>query len=49
MSVKCQTIINAMNAWAPARLAYDWDNVGLLIGHSQQDILKVLISLDVTD
>lgn len=48
MSVKCQAIIDAMNQFAPASLAYKWDNVGLIVGHPQQEIHKVLISLDVT-
>ena len=49
MSVKVATIIQTIEKIAPKKLAYDWDNVGLLVGDSRAEIDKVLISLDVTD
>jgi len=33
---------------APLELAQDWDNVGLLIGDAQQDVKKILLTIDVT-
>jgi len=32
----------------PSKLAYDWDNVGLQVGREDQDINRVLVTLDVT-
>lgn len=34
---------------APKELAMEWDNVGLLIGHPEQEVTKVLTALDVTE
>ncbi len=35
--------------WAPAELAEDWDNVGLLVGDGEQEVRKILVSLDITE
>lgn len=48
MSVKIQTIINIIEAWAPKNLAEDWDNVGLQIGDCRTTINKIMLSLDIT-
>lgn len=48
MSVKCQTIMNLIEEYAPKILAEDWDNVGLQIGDPAGEVNKVLITLDVT-
>ncbi len=37
-----------LDALAPLRLAADWDNVGLLLGRSDGDIARVLITIDLT-
>lgn len=34
--------------WAPKELAYEWDNVGLLVGDGAQEVRRVLVSLDIT-
>ncbi|MBQ5739906.1 MAG: Nif3-like dinuclear metal center hexameric protein [Oscillospiraceae bacterium] len=34
--------------WAPKELAYEWDNVGLLVGDSAQEVRRVLVALDIT-
>ncbi len=34
--------------WAPKELAYDWDNVGLLVGDGAQEVRRVLVALDIT-
>lgn len=46
--MKIRDVINAMNAWAPPSLAYDWDNVGLALGHPSGEVSKVLVALTVT-
>ena len=44
-----QSIADALNRWAPAKFAADWDNVGLLVGAPTAEVSKVLICLDVSD
>ena len=34
---------------APAKLAYDYDNVGLLVGDKQTIVTKILLALDISD
>lgn len=48
MSTKCSEIIRFMEEMAPACLAEEWDNVGLIIGSRNQDIKRVMVCLDVT-
>lgn len=36
-------------AWAPAELAAEWDNVGLLVGDPKREVKKILVSLDITE
>lgn len=40
-------IVDALNAFAPPKLAESWDNVGLMIGSKKQVVDKVLCALDV--
>ena len=47
--IKCQVVMDAMDALAPRYLAEDWDNVGLLIGSPSQEVHKILTCLDVTE
>ena len=49
MSVKVATILQTIEKIAPKKLAYDWDNVGLLVGDPRAEIDKILISLDITN
>lgn len=42
-------IVSWLNAQAPFDTAEDFDNVGLLIGDSKQEITGVMFGLDVTD
>jgi dinuclear metal center YbgI/SA1388 family protein len=49
MSVKLQQVTNLINTLAPKHLAYDWDNIGLQLGDYNQDISRVLVTLDVTE
>ncbi|MCD7778618.1 MAG: Nif3-like dinuclear metal center hexameric protein [Clostridiales bacterium] len=46
---KCKDIIAAMEEIAPVRLAYSWDNPGLMCGDRNMEISKILVSLDVDD
>ena len=48
MSYKIKDIAEFMNNLAPNQIAYSWDNVGLLIGDQNQDVQKILITLDLT-
>lgn len=34
---------------APYELAEEWDNVGLLFGHAEAEVTRVLVALDLTD
>jgi len=40
---------NKIDAFAPFKAAYQWDNVGLLVGDMNAEVQKVLLTLDVTD
>ena len=42
-----QTITQYLYNWAPPELAASWDNVGLQIGNMEQQVSKILLSLDV--
>ena len=37
-----------VDAIAPFELAEEWDNVGLLFGHAQAEVTRVLVALDLT-
>lgn len=41
-------VVRAMNAWAPAGLAYDWDTIGLHVGSQNWNVNRVLVALTVT-
>ena len=45
--LKVQSIADALNRWAPSKLAEEWDNVGVLIGDPSAEVKKVLVCLDV--
>ncbi|HWR43887.1 Nif3-like dinuclear metal center hexameric protein [Sporomusa sp.] len=47
MPVICRDIIAELEKLAPKHLAETWDNVGLLLGHPEQNIHKVIVALDV--
>lgn len=42
-------IFQFINKWAPQSTKLDYDNVGLLIGNSDQKVTKILTCLDVTE
>lgn len=41
-------ILKALYEWAPPHLKEDYDNIGLLIGRSDQVVNRVLVCLDIT-
>ncbi|MFN2340731.1 MAG: Nif3-like dinuclear metal center hexameric protein [Halanaerobium sp.] len=43
---KVAEVIQLMGELAPARLAEDWDNVGLQVGDASQEVENVLLALD---
>ncbi|MDD6214927.1 MAG: Nif3-like dinuclear metal center hexameric protein [Firmicutes bacterium] len=47
--MKLSEIINIIESVFPTNLAYEWDNVGLLVGDRSRDIKKVFLTLDVTE
>ena len=46
MMAKIAEVIQLMGELAPARLAEDWDNVGLQVGDASQDVKNILLALD---
>ena len=44
--MKVKDIARIIEEFCPTRLAYDWDNVGLLCGDSEKDVKKVFVTLD---
>ncbi|MEM9664417.1 MAG: Nif3-like dinuclear metal center hexameric protein [Bacteroidota bacterium] len=44
-----RTIIQALEAWAPAASAQSYDQVGLQVGRADQEIDRGLIALDLTE
>ena len=47
--MKIRNIIKVLEQFAPKSLQESYDNSGLLIGHMDDDIDKLLITLDVTE
>ncbi len=47
MVVRCQTVAQLIEKFAPKYLAEDWDSIGLQIGDPAQEVKKILVSLDM--
>ena len=47
--MKLKEIISKLEEFAPPCLKEEWDNVGLMVGHSDWDIQKCYVALDITD
>ena len=47
--MRCQDILDKIEARYPRKYACDWDNVGLLAGSRERDVDTVYIALDATD
>lgn len=41
-------ILNALFDWAPSHLAWERDNIGLIVGSPTDDVRRILVTLDVT-
>lgn len=46
--MKLKELIGQLETLSPPKFACSWDNVGLLVGRKEQEIKKVLVTLDVT-
>lgn len=46
--MKVREISRVLDEIAPPGLAADWDNVGLLVGASQNEVRKILLCIDLT-
>lgn len=47
--MKGKELMELLEAFAPKQYACSWDNVGLLVGRSDQEVKKVLVALDATN
>lgn len=46
--MKCNQLLKNLNQIMPISLAMGFDNVGLLVGHQEKEIKKILLALDAT-
>ncbi|NOY05210.1 MAG: Nif3-like dinuclear metal center hexameric protein, partial [Chlorobi bacterium] len=46
--IKVQEVLNILNEWAPPAVAWERDNVGLLVGNPGAEITGILVAPDVT-
>ena len=46
--MKVKDIALEIEKIAPKKLAQDWDNTGLLVGDAEQNVKKILITIDIT-
>lgn len=49
MPIRCQTIINLLESYAPKYTAEEWDNIGLQIGEPSQDVRRLFLTLDLNE
>lgn len=47
--MKLKTLIKQIESKYPLNLAYDWDNVGLLVGDFDLEVKKVMVSLEANE
>ena len=47
--MKLKTIIRSLEELSPLHYAEDWDNVGLLLGDEEQEIMHIMVALDASD
>ena len=47
--ITVREVENFLYDWAPAHLAAEWDNVGLLVGSPDRAVTKILTALDITE
>ena len=49
MPISLAAFTAALDNFAPFRLAYDWDNVGLQVGDPAAEIQRVVVALEIND
>lgn len=49
MPVRCQTIVNLLESYAPKYIAEEWDNIGLQIGDPSQEVNTLFLTLDLNE
>ena len=49
MNMKIKQIVEKLEKLAPQKLAYSWDNVGLLFGSGDWEVKKILLTLDMDE
>lgn len=47
--MRAEKIAEIIEKYAPKKLAYDWDNVGILFGNGEKEVKKVLLTLDINE
>ena len=47
--MKLKSLIKKIESKYPTSLAYDWDNVGLIVGDTEEEINKVLVCLEANE
>lgn len=47
--MRCKEVIDKMEKAFPPIYAEEWDNVGLLVGHREQEVKRVFLALDATE
>lgn len=47
--MKCSDILQQIEQNFPVCKAYEWDNVGLLVGKDDKEVYKIFVALDATD
>ncbi|MFV0465079.1 MAG: Nif3-like dinuclear metal center hexameric protein [Lachnospiraceae bacterium] len=47
--MRCEEILNVLESLSGPELAFDWDNVGLLVGERNQQIHSIYVALDASD
>ena len=47
--MKAYEIAELMETLSPVRYACDWDNVGMHVGRRDNEIKKILVTLDISD
>ena len=46
--MQCRDIVQLLDKQSPPEYALEWDNVGLLVGHMDSEIKKILVAVDAT-
>ena len=49
MELTVQQIADFMEEWAPLGYAEDYDNVGLLVGHPEQPVHRIMVCVDASE